>query len=111
MNIKLEGQNMPARDLEAFLPAIAIHLPKGASLQSGTLNANLNIQGPTNRLVTSGAAGQFEHSTLDLFKQAPEPKELSSLDRSRISRLEGPDQDLYDERIVSYFRKDLPREQ
>jgi len=62
-------------------------------------------------LVTSGAAGQFEHSTLDLFKQAPEPKELSRLDRSRISRLEGPDQDLYDARIVSYFRKDLPREQ
>src|SRR3989449_8146901 len=49
VNIKLEGQNMPARDLEAFLPAIAIHIPKGASLQSGTLNANLNIQGPTNK--------------------------------------------------------------
>ena len=59
VNIKLEGQNMPARDLEAFLPAIAIHIPKGASLQSGTLNANLNIQGPTNKLVTSGAVGLY----------------------------------------------------
>jgi pimeloyl-ACP methyl ester carboxylesterase len=61
-------------------------------------------------LVTSGAAGEFERTTLDLYKQAPEPKELSRLDHSRISRLEGIDQDVYDDRIVGYFRKDLPRE-
>ena len=59
LNIKLEGENLPARDLEAFLPAIAIHLPRGASLQSGTLNANLLIQGPTNKLVTNGTVGLY----------------------------------------------------
>jgi AsmA protein len=59
VNIKLEGKDMPAKDLEAFLPALGIHLPKGASLQGGTLNTDLNITGPTNRLVTSGTVGVF----------------------------------------------------
>ena len=59
VNIKLEGKDMPAKDLEAFLPALGIHLPKGASLQGGTLNTDLNITGPTNKLVTNGTVGVF----------------------------------------------------
>jgi AsmA protein len=59
LHLKVEGQNMPARDLEAFLPALGIHMPTGASLQAGTLNANLEINGPTNKLVTSGQVGMF----------------------------------------------------
>jgi AsmA protein len=57
VNIKLVGQNMPAQDLQSFLPALGIHLPNGATLQAGTLNANLNLSGPTNRLVTTGNVG------------------------------------------------------
>ena len=59
VNIKLEGKDMPAKDLEAFLPALGINLPKGASLQGGTLNTDLNITGPTNRLVTNGTVGVY----------------------------------------------------
>jgi AsmA protein len=59
LHLKVEGQNMPAQDLEAFLPAVGVHMPSGASLQSGTLNANLEINGPTNKLVTSGNVGMF----------------------------------------------------
>ena len=59
VNIKLEGKDMPAKDLEAFLPALGIHLPKGASLAAGTLNTDLNITGPTNKLVTNGTVGLF----------------------------------------------------
>jgi AsmA protein len=59
LNIKLDGQNMPAKDLESFLPALGINLPKGATLQGGTLNANLNLAGPTNKLVTTGNVGLF----------------------------------------------------
>lgn len=59
LNIKLEGKDMPAKDLEAFLPALGIHLPKGASLQAGTLNTNLNLIGPTNKIVTTGNVGLF----------------------------------------------------
>jgi AsmA protein len=59
INIKLDAKNMPAKDLEAFLPALGVHLPKGASLQSGTLNSDLILTGPTNRVVTTGTVGLF----------------------------------------------------
>ncbi len=59
INAKVEGQNMPARDLASFLPALGINLPRGASLPAGTLNAEVNITGPTNRLVSSGNVGLF----------------------------------------------------
>jgi AsmA protein len=60
VNAKVEGENMPARDLEAFLPALGIHLPKGASLAAGALNTNLNITGPTNKLITTGTVGLYK---------------------------------------------------
>lgn len=50
----MDAKDMPAKDLEAFLPALGIHLPKGASLAAGTLNSVLDIAGPTNKLVISG---------------------------------------------------------
>ena len=59
LHVKVEGQSMPARDLETFLPALGIHMPSGASLQAGTLNTNLELSGPTNKLVTSGTVGMF----------------------------------------------------
>lgn len=57
VNVKFTAQDMPAHDLEAFLPAIGVNLPKGATLSAGTLNADLRIEGPTNRLVTTGTVG------------------------------------------------------
>ena len=59
VDIKLEGKDMPAKDLEAFLPALGINLPKGASLQGGTLNTDLTLTGPTNKLVTTGTVGLY----------------------------------------------------
>jgi AsmA protein len=59
LQIKVQGQDMPAKDLEAFLPALGIHMPSGASLQGGTLSTNLELSGPTNKLVTSGNVGLF----------------------------------------------------
>lgn len=54
IQMKLDGQNMPAADLEAILPALNVTLPSGASLQSGNLSANLTIAGRVDKLVTSG---------------------------------------------------------
>ena len=59
VNIKLDAKDMPAKDLQAFLPALGINIPKGASLEAGTLNADLNLVGPTNKLVTTGSVGLF----------------------------------------------------
>src|SRR3984893_10157902 len=54
VQMKLNGQNMPASDLESVLPALGMQLPTGPSLKQGTLNANLAINGPVDKLVTSG---------------------------------------------------------
>ena len=59
VKIKMAAKDMPARDLEAFLPALGINIPKGASLAAGTLNSDLDITGPTNRLVIMGNVGLF----------------------------------------------------
>jgi AsmA protein len=54
LNVKQSAENNPVADLQAFLPAVGIHVPKGASLQSGTISSNFTLTGPANRLVTSG---------------------------------------------------------
>jgi AsmA protein len=54
VRLKLAGARMPATDLEATLPAIGMTLPSGASLTQGTLDVNLTIIGPIDRLVISG---------------------------------------------------------
>jgi len=59
VNIKVDGKDMPAKDFEAFLPALGINMPKGASLAAGTLGTDLKLTGPTNKLVTSGNVGLF----------------------------------------------------
>jgi AsmA protein len=59
VDMKVNGQNLPATDLESFLPALAINLPSGSKLSAGTLNADLHLTGPTNKLVTDGTIGLF----------------------------------------------------
>jgi AsmA protein len=59
VNLKLDGQNLPVSDLQAALPALGVILPKGASLQQGTMSLNLNAQGPTDRLITTGTVGLY----------------------------------------------------
>jgi AsmA protein len=78
VNIKLNGKDMPANDLEAFLPALGIHLPKGASLQGGTLNTDLTLTGPTNKLVTTGTVGLF-NAKLAGFDLGSKMSAISSL--------------------------------
>ncbi len=59
LNLKLNAQNMPVKDVQSVLPAAGIVLPKGTSFQQGTLNANLNASGPLDKLVTTGDVGLF----------------------------------------------------
>jgi AsmA protein len=54
LQMKLNGQAMPVDDLEGALPAVGVTLPTGAKLQGGTLQAELTISGPVNRLVIVG---------------------------------------------------------
>jgi AsmA protein len=57
LHMKMQGTNLPVQDLEGLLPAFGVVLPAGASLQGGTASANLNLDGPVDRLITSGPIG------------------------------------------------------
>ncbi|HYL64096.1 MAG TPA: AsmA family protein [Candidatus Methylomirabilis sp.] len=78
VNLKLDAKDMPAKDLEAFLPALGIHLPTGATLQAGTLNADFTITGPTNKLVIAGDTGLF-NGTLAGFDLGSKLSAIASL--------------------------------
>jgi AsmA protein len=45
---------MPVPELAAMLPALGVVLPAGSSLQGGSASARLAMEGPADKLVTSG---------------------------------------------------------
>jgi len=59
VDMKVNGQGLPATDLETFLPALGINLPSGSKLTAGTLSTDLHVSGPTNKLVTDGTIGLY----------------------------------------------------
>jgi AsmA protein len=54
LKTNLAGSGMAATDLAALLPALAVTLPAGSSIQGGTLNVKLSSEGPADKLVTTG---------------------------------------------------------
>jgi AsmA protein len=59
VDLKITGDGLPATDLESFLPALGINLPDKSRLSAGTMNTNLHVIGPTDKLVTDGTIGLF----------------------------------------------------
>jgi AsmA protein len=59
VDVKITGEGLPATDLESFLPALGINLPDKSRLSAGTMNTNLHVSGPTDKLVTDGTIGLF----------------------------------------------------
>ncbi len=55
LHMNLAGQDIPVADITGLLPAVGVTLPSGSNLQGGAANANLNFNGPLDRLVTTGA--------------------------------------------------------
>src|SRR5207247_11329540 len=51
LHMKLAGHQLPAPELQAALPAVGVMLPAGASIREGTLDLDLAINGPLDRLV------------------------------------------------------------
>ena len=75
--MKLIGTDMPASDLESVLPAVGVVLPPGASLKAGTMNADLTINGPVDKLVTAGPV-KLSNGTLAGFDLGAKMGALSS---------------------------------
>jgi len=85
VDLKIAGEGMPAKDLEGFLPAIAVNIPQGANLTAGTLSTNLHITGPTNHLVTDGNIGLF-NATLAGFDLGSKMGAISALTGLKSSK-------------------------
>jgi AsmA protein len=54
LRLKLTGQQMPATELQGALPAVGVTLPSGSSMRQGTVDTDLSIAGPIDRLVIAG---------------------------------------------------------
>lgn len=54
LRLRLVGQKMAVTALQAALPAVGVTLPSGAALTQGTLDSDLTISGPVDRLVITG---------------------------------------------------------
>jgi len=54
LQLKLNGQAMSVPDLEGVLPAVGVTLPSSSALTTGTLDANLAIAGPADKVVITG---------------------------------------------------------
>lgn len=51
---KARVQNVPAQDLESLMAILGYALPSGSDLKGGTIQADLALRGPLQRLVASG---------------------------------------------------------
>ncbi len=78
INMKLNGPGMPVDDLEAMLPALGVVLPPKATLKGGTLNTNLAIAVPVDKLVTTGTV-RLENSTMANFNLGSKLSAISAL--------------------------------
>ena len=54
VRMALRGAKLPVTDLQAALPAIGVTLPSGSRLQQGTMDLDLAISGPVDRLTIAG---------------------------------------------------------
>jgi AsmA protein len=55
-HLRLAASQLPLDDVEGVFPALGIQLPGGSKLHGGTVGANLAVDGPFARLVTTGTA-------------------------------------------------------
>ncbi len=86
LNLKLNADNMPVDDLETLLPALGVTLPKGSSLQGGTLSADLAINGPVAKMVIVGPV-KLVNTKLSGFDMGSKLSAISALGGAKT----GPD--------------------
>ncbi len=86
LNMKLNADNMPVEDLQILLPALGVELPKGSSLQGGTLSADLTINGAVNALNIVGPV-KLANTKLAGFDMGSKLSAISALSGAKT----GPD--------------------
>jgi AsmA protein len=89
LNLKVVGNGMPIDEIEAFLPALGVHLPQGSRLQGGTLTTSLMVSGSSASPTISGPV-QVSNTQLAGFDLGSKLNSLSQLTGGAIGRSTGP---------------------
>jgi AsmA protein len=89
LNLKVVGNSMSINELEAFLPAVGVHLPQGSRLQGGTVTTALAVTGTTASPVISGPV-KVSNTQLAGFDLGSKLQALSSFTGGKISSSTGP---------------------
>lgn len=55
LDLRITSNKMSVQDIQGLLPAFGVILPSGSSLQGGTVDTDLNVRGPLEKLVTTGS--------------------------------------------------------
>jgi AsmA protein len=88
LNLKVVGNGVSINELEAFLPALGVHLPSGSRLQGGTLTTDLAVTGTTATPVISGPV-RINNTQLAGFDLGSKLQALSSFTGGRITSATG----------------------
>jgi AsmA protein len=90
IRMALDGDAMPVPEFAAVLPALGIALPAGSSLQSGTASVKLAMEGPSDRLVTTGTIALKETTWggFDLGRQLAVIATLAGMSATPSTKIE-----------------------
>ncbi len=88
IDLTVNGNAVSIDEIEAFLPALGVHLPQGSRLQGGTLTTTLIVSGSTASPVISGPV-RLDNTQLAGFNLGSKLKDLSQLTGGRIGGATG----------------------
>lgn len=88
INMRAEGRAVPIDEVEAFLPALGVHLPQGSQLRGGSVTTNLSISGTTANPVISGPV-RLDNTQLAGFDLGAKLQSLSKFTGGAITTSTG----------------------
>ncbi len=88
INMHAEGHAVPIDEIEAFLPALGVHLPQGSQLRGGTVTTDLSISGTSAVPVISGPV-RLDNTQLAGFDLGAKLQSLSKLTGGAITASTG----------------------
>jgi AsmA protein len=89
LSLKVAGNALSINELEAFLPALGVHLPQGSRLQGGTVTTSLAVTGTSANPVISGPV-KVNNTQLAGFDLGSKLSTLSQLTGGKIGSATGP---------------------
>jgi AsmA protein len=88
INLKVTGNALSIDELQAFLPAVGVHLPPGSRLQGGTLTTALVVSGSTANPIITGPV-RLDNTQLAGFDLGSKLQTLSQLTGGKIGSATG----------------------